>query len=65
MVAPRHLKNYYEHGFVKNVAPTQLNLPNISGPPHAPSHWGEKFFNKGQGRLKQLNLEQDPGHNTG
>ena len=38
-----------------------------SGPLHALSHWGgKKIFKKGQlqGRLKQLNLEQDPGYNT-
>ena len=39
---------------------------NISGPPYALSHRGEKCFKKGQlqGPLKQLNLEQDSGFNA-
>ena len=45
----------------------EKNSALSAGPLHTLSHWGgHKFFKKGQlqGRLKQLSLEKDPGHNT-
>ena len=67
-------KNYvklfstYVSFFVSSCEKTLFNIThNIAGPPHALSHWEDKeFFKKGQpqGRLKQLNVEQDPDHNT-
>ena len=41
-------------------------IGTMAGPPQALSHWGQAFVKKGQlqDRLKQLNLEQDSGHNT-
>ena len=50
-----------------NFQKPEKNSALSAGPLHILSHWGgHKFFKKGQlqGRLKQLSLEQDPGHNT-
>ena len=41
-------------------------MPHIRSSTRSITFRGQTFFRKGQlqGRLKQLNLEQDPGHNT-
>ena len=54
--------------FLAQMLAKDCNFSENTHPPHALSHWVGRIFLKKrrlQGHLKQLNLEQDPGYNTG